>query len=68
MAEIELSVLGRQCLDRRLPEAATLATEVAAWAATRNAAATPIEWRFTLEVARIRLADVYPYLEHGNIA
>jgi hypothetical protein len=63
MAEIELSILTRQCLDRRIPDAATLAAEVAAWVAARNAAATPITWRFTLEVARIRLAHVYPALE-----
>lgn len=63
MAEIELSVLTRHCLDRRIPDAATLAAEVAAWVATRNAAATPITWRFTLEVARIRLAHVYPEIE-----
>lgn len=63
MAEIELSVLTRQCLDRRLPDAATLAAECAAWVAARNAAATPITWRFTLEVARVRLAHVYPVLE-----
>ena len=61
-------MLARQCLDRRIPDASTLATEVAAWAAARNAAASPITWRFTLEVARIRLADVYPDLEHGIIA
>ena len=68
MAEIELSVLARQCLDQRIPDPAALAAEVAAWAAARNAAATPITWRFTLEVARIRLADVYPELEHDIIA
>jgi hypothetical protein len=68
MAEIELSVLTRQCLDRRLPDGAALAHELAAWVATRNAAATPIVWRFTLEVARIRLAHVYPELDHGIIA
>ena len=68
MAEIELSVLTRQCLDRRLPDGAALARELAAWVATRNAAATPIVWRFTLEVARIRLAHVYPEAEHGVIA
>ena len=55
-------MLTRQCLARRLPDAATLATEVAAWVAARNAAATPITWRFTLELARIRLAHVYPEL------
>jgi hypothetical protein len=63
LAEIELSVLARQCLDRRIPDAGTLAAEVAAWAAARNAAATPITWRFTLELARIRLVHVYPKLE-----
>ena len=62
LAEVELSVLTGQCLNRRIPDAATLAAEVAAWVATRNAAASPITWRFTLEVARIRLAHVYPVL------
>jgi hypothetical protein len=60
MAELELSVLTRQCLRRRIPDRTTLATEVAAWVAARNAACTPITWRFTTEVARIRLAHVYP--------
>jgi len=63
MAELELSVLTRQCLDRRIPDPALLAAEVAAWVARRNAAATPITWRFTLEIARVRLAHVYPVLE-----
>ena len=60
MAEIELSVLTRQCLARRIPDADALATEVNAWVAARNVARTPITWRFTLEVARVRLAHVYP--------
>jgi len=60
MAEIELSVLTQQCLDRRIPDHATLEAECAAWVERRNAAATPIEWRFTLELARVRLAHVYP--------
>jgi hypothetical protein len=68
MAEIELSILTQQCLARRIPDAATLAAECAAWVAARNAAATPIVWRFTLEVARIRLAHVYPEHNHGKIA
>jgi hypothetical protein len=63
LAEIELSVLTRQCLDRRVPDAATLAAEVAAWVQRRNAAAAPIAWRFTLEVARVRLPHVYPIPE-----
>ena len=68
MAEIELSVLARQCLNRRVPDVPTLASECAAWAQERNAAATPITWRFTVELARIRLAHVYPELDHGIIA
>jgi hypothetical protein len=62
MAELELSVLSRQCLKRRLPDRATLHAEAAAWVAARNEAATRILWRFTLQLARIRLAHVYPEL------
>jgi hypothetical protein len=60
MAEIELSVLSRQCLDRRVPDAPTLMEEVAAWEARRNAGSSPIEWRFTTEDARIKLKKLYP--------
>ncbi len=60
MAEIELSVLSRQCLDRRIPDALTLKTEVAAWVAQRNATQTPIQWQFTAENARIKLQHLYP--------
>jgi DDE superfamily endonuclease len=62
-AEIELSVLSRQCLDRRVPDAATLAREVAAWQDRRNAAATPVDWRFTTDDARIKLKHLYPSLQ-----
>lgn len=68
LAEIELSILTQQCLARRIPDRTTLATEVAAWVAARNVEGTPITWRFTLEVARIRLTHVYPEVEHGKIA
>ena len=60
MAEIELSVLARQCLNRRLGDRATMAREVAAWVATRNAATTAIDWRFTTADARIKLKRLYP--------
>lgn len=60
MAELELSVLGRQCLDRRLPDRATLAREVAAWTDARNAVAAPAHWTFTVEAARTRLTHLYP--------
>ncbi len=60
MAELELAVLDRQCLDRRIPDQATLATEVAAWADARNAVAAPAQWTFTTEDARTRLTHLYP--------
>lgn len=63
MAELELSVLARQCLARRMPNAATLETEVAAWVAARNAERLTTAWHFTKEVARIRLPWLYPCQE-----
>ena len=60
MAEIELSVLQRQCLRRRLGDRATLEREVAAWVAARNTAATAIDWRFAARDARIKLKRPYP--------
>jgi len=62
MAEIENGVLSRQCLERRLPDAATLRHEVAAWQARRNAARATIDWRFTTPDARTKLARLYPSL------
>ena len=55
MAEIELSVLSRQCLDRRIPDFAALESEVAAWEEQRNQEQTWIDWRFTTEDARVKL-------------
>jgi transposase len=60
MAEIELAILSSQCLDRRLPDIETLASEAAAWEATRNATATAVNWRFTTADARIKLRHLYP--------
>ncbi len=60
VAEIELSVLGRQCLDRRIGSAAELRQEVEAWAEGRNADRSAITWRFTTADARIRLRHLYP--------
>jgi hypothetical protein len=60
MAEIELSVLTSQCLDRRLADRASLEREVAAWQANHNAAGCGIDWRFTTEDARIKLKHLYP--------
>lgn len=60
MVELELSVLARQCLNRRLPSQMAVQAEVAAWAATRNAAQATVEWRFTTDHARIKLHRHYP--------
>lgn len=60
MAEIELGVLARQCLDRRLPSQERLAGEVAAWERQRNAAKARVDWRFITADARIKLRRLYP--------
>ena len=60
MAEIELSVLTRQCLDRRIPEKELLKKEVAAWEKCRNQTASQVDWQFTTEDARIKLKRLYP--------
>ena len=65
MAEIELSVLSRQCLDRRMPDPTTLAQEVAAWERQRNAAQCRVDWRFTTHDARIKLKRLYPSIQLG---
>jgi hypothetical protein len=63
VAEIELSALARQCLDRRLGSAAAMRAEVASWAADRNATQTRVRWRLTTNQARIRLRHLYPQFE-----
>lgn len=63
VAEIELSVLGRQCLNRRIADAETLEREAAAWAQTRNAAQAVIDWQFTTVDARIKLKHLYPVIK-----
>ncbi len=60
MAEIELSVLTGQCLNRRLGTKGELARQVAAWERQRNEAEAQIDWRFTTENARIKLKKLYP--------
>ena len=63
MAEIALSILSRQCLDRRIASIAELTTEVAAWQARHNADPAPVCWRFTTDDARIKLRRLYPSRE-----
>jgi len=65
MAEIELSVLSRQCLDRRIPDRETLEHHVLAWVEERNRSAAPVDWRFTTDDARIKLKRLYPSIEDG---
>lgn len=60
MAEIELSVLSRQCLDRRVPDGPSLMREIAAWQADRNNQACKVRWQFTTKEARIKLRRLYP--------
>jgi hypothetical protein len=60
MAEIELSVLQRQCLDRRIPDQEILKREVSAWQPERNQHAAKANWRFTTEEARVKLKKLYP--------
>jgi len=62
MAEIELGVLIRQCLSRRIPDKPTLEKEVRAWQKDRNAKVVKVDWRFTTADARIKLKHLYPVI------
>ena len=63
MAETELSVLSRQCLDRRIDNKEMTEQEIAAWEQSRNEACTRINWQFTTANARIKLKRLYPSFE-----
>lgn len=63
MAEIELSVLVRQCLDRRLPDLVTLDTEVQAWQQQRNDEVVKVQWQFQTADARLKLKHLYPKIQ-----
>jgi hypothetical protein len=63
MAEIELSVVARQCLDRRIPDMASLRREVQVWEEQRNAAVVKVDWQFTTTDARVKLKKLYPTIE-----
>jgi hypothetical protein len=60
MAEVELSVLSRQCLDRRIADAAELRAAVETWQGTRNRRHARTDWQFTAADARVRLRRLYP--------
>ena len=60
MAEIEFSLLSRQCLRDRIGDRANLTDEVRAWVANRNSSESTMNWQFTTEDARIKLKHLYP--------
>ncbi len=63
MVEIELSVLSRQCLNRRIPNQETMKRETAAWEQERNEQKATVNWRFTNQDARVKLERLYPQLD-----
>jgi len=63
MAETELSILNRQCLDRRIDNPTEVARQVAAWEADRNKRQCRIHWTFTIAMARVKLKKLYPSIE-----
>jgi hypothetical protein len=63
MAETELSILSRQCLDRRIPDLFKLTTVVGTWEFNRNVAECAVDWQFTTADARIKLKRLYPVIE-----
>ena len=62
MVEIELSILAKQCLDRRISDFETLKTEVLAWVKERNAKQATVNWQFTKDMARDKFQRFYPKL------
>ena len=60
MVEIEIGVLRRQCLDRRIDNRERLVSEIAAWERKRNASGARIKWMFTTEKARAKMDRAYP--------
>jgi hypothetical protein len=62
IAEVELSALSHQCLDRRIPDAPTLKSEVAAWEQDLNSRQRGVDWRFTTRDARVKLKRLYPQI------
>ena len=63
MAEIELGVLARQCLDRRIPHQEILTQETEAWQDQRNRDTVRVDWRFTTQDARVKLKSLYPLIQ-----
>jgi hypothetical protein len=66
VAETELSVLARQCLDRRIPSVQKLKGELQAWQQERNQSMSKVIWRFTTDDARVKLKHLYPVFEEAG--
>ena len=64
MVEIEIGVMARQCLGRRIPDQSVLQRETAAWQAQRNRGGIRVDWRFTTADERVRLKSLYPSTQH----
>ena len=62
MAEIEFSALQRECLDRRIPDRATLVDEIAAWQKQRNSTSKKVDWQFITSDARVKRTRFYPVI------
>ncbi|EIC29140.1 hypothetical protein Metal_1345 [Methylomicrobium album BG8] len=60
MAEIEIGVMARQCLNRRIPDQDALKREIKAWQDQRNQRGVRVDWRFTTQNARVKLKSLYP--------
>lgn len=65
MAEIEIGIMNRQCLNRRIDDREVMRREIAAWELQRNQAESNIHWTFTIETARRKMAKTYPSIEGG---
>ncbi len=64
MAEIEIGVLSRQCLEESMSSIETMRRKVSAWQCRRNAACSTVNWRFTTADARIKLKKLYPVISN----
>ena len=64
MAEIEIGVMARQCLDRRISYQSTLRQEIETEQDRRNRDTIPVNWHFTTADARIKLQSLYPSIQH----
>ena len=67
MAEIELSILSRQCLNSRIPTQEIIKEEIAAWEKVRNQEKATVSWRFTTENARVKLNKLYPKVKQESV-